>query len=236
MAENNEGTITIKKDAIWKYSTFVLLAVIVLAGIIWVLPNNPSPTGNAVNNGNLPAPTSYNIEVTEDDHFLQGSMNSQVFVVEYSDFECPFCQRAYLDAVTQMKAKYGDELGIVYKQFPLTSIHPNAQKAAEASECAADQGKFTEMHDIMFEQGVVGGVATFKAYAAQLGLDTAKFDACLDSGEKADEVRADTAEAQEKGRRGTPYFLIASESDGKGTVVSGAQPFPVFQQIIDSKL
>lgn len=233
MAEN-EGTITIKKDAIWKYSTFVLLAVLVIGGILFILPNNPSPTGNVINNPGAPAPT-VTVKVLESDNFAYGNADSEVKIVEYSDFECPFCERAYSGAIAEIKASYSeDEVAIIYRDFPL-SFHPQAQKAAEASECAADQGKFKEMHDMLFEQGVVGGVDTFKSYAAQLGLDTAKFNACLDSGEKAAEIRQDMADGQKSGIQGTPGFLIAG-SDGKGTLVSGAQPFTVFQQIIDSKL
>ncbi len=235
MEDNNQGTISIKKDALWKYFTFILLAFLVIGGIIWILPNNSGPTGNVVKGGNLPAPT-VNVEVTEEDNFIKGDVNSKVIVVEFSDFQCPFCKRAYDDAVSQMKSAYSDEeVAIDYKQLPLVSIHPNAQKAAEASECAADQGKFVEMHDMLFESGVDGGVAAFKAYAQQLGLNTGQFNSCLDSGEKADKIRQDTAAAQAAGGSGTPYFVIIGE-DGKGTPVSGAQPFTVFRQIIDSKL
>jgi len=228
-----EQTITVKKDTLWKTATFALLAIVLLGAIIWILPNNPSPTGNVVN-GNPTGTVS--VEIVEGDNFLKGNADSKVIIYEYSDFECPFCQRAYLGAVTQIKESYSDEeVAIIFRHMPLTSIHPNAQKSAEASECAADQGKFVEMHDILFESGVAGGSETYKEYAVQLGLNAEQFNSCLDSGEKAEKVRADLASAQAAGARGTPYFVIVGE-DKKGTPISGAQPFEAFQQIIDSKL
>ncbi len=151
-----------------------------------------------------------------------------VVITEYSDFECPFCQRFYNGAYKQIRSEYGDQVEIVYKHLPL-SIHPNAQKAAEASECARDQGKFWEYHDRLFEQGGLT-VPQLKAHAAALGLDQAEFDSCLDSGEKASVVADDMAEAQSRGASGTPSFWI------NGELVVGAQPFQVFQQKIDAAL
>ncbi len=231
---NNDGTITIKKDAMWKYATFALLAIVVIGAIAFIIPNDSGTTGNAVVNpgtGNNAAPTRYNVEVTEEDNFIQGSPTSKVIIIESSDFECPFCERAHSGAVSQIRNAYSDqEVAIVYNQFPLSSIHPNAQKAAEASECAGDQGKFVEMHDMLFESGVSGGLESFKSYAVQLGLNTAEFDSCLDSGEKASDVKADLDRGQSAGARGTPHFLV------NGITVSGAQPFEAFSQIIDAEL
>jgi len=231
-----EGTITIKKDAMWRYSTFALLGILVIGAIMFIMPDNPSPTGNVVANTGVPENTaSAKVEVTENDHFIKGDLNSKVTVVEWSDFECPYCARAFSDAVTSIKESYSDEdVAIVYRQFPL-GFHANAQKAAEATECAGDQGKFTEMHDILFTSGVEGGISTFKSYASQIGLDTIQFDSCLDSGEKAEDVASDLKAGQSAGIKGTPGFIIIGE-DGEGALVSGAQPFAAFKQIIDSKL
>lgn len=149
-------------------------------------------------------------------------------ITEYSDFECPFCQRFYNDAYQQIRSEYGDQVEIVYKHFPL-SIHANAQKAAEASECARDQGMFWEYHDRLFEQGGLT-VPELKAHATALGLNQAEFDNCLDSDEKASIVAEDMAEAQSRGASGTPSFWI------DGELVVGAQPFSVFKQKIDAAL
>ena len=116
------------------------------------------------------------------------------------------------------------------RDFPLTSIHPYAQKAAEASECADDQGKFWEYHDLVFANQSAIDVDSLKGYAGQLGLDTGTFDECLDEGKQSSEVEKDLEDGQASGVTGTPAFFI------NGQLVSGAQPFTVFQQIIDQLL
>jgi protein-disulfide isomerase len=152
-----------------------------------------------------------------------------VKVVEYADFQCPYCERA-LPAVQQIMDTYGEKVDFEFKQFPLTSIHPQAQKAAEASECARDQDKFWEYHDILFANYDSLSVEGMKQWASELGLDTQVFNSCLDSGEKAALIRQHMAEGQRSGVRGTPAFLVEDE------LISGAQPFSVFQEAIDAKL
>jgi len=167
--------------------------------------------------------------------FTKGSTGSNnyggdgvVTIVEFSDFECPFCARVQ-PTLKQVKDIYGDKVEIVYKHFPL-SFHPNAQKAGEASECARDQGKFWEYHDILFANQDRLSVANLKQYAVQLGLDTTKFNECLDSNQKAAIVLKDMAEGQAAGISGTPGFLI------NGELLTGAQPLAAFQAVIDRKL
>lgn len=129
----------------------------------------------------------------------------------------------------------------MYRDFPLTSLHQHAQKAAEASECADDQGKFWEFHDLIFENQSAIDVDSLKGYASQLDLDTAEFDDCLDSGKHTSEVQNDAEDAQSYGATGTPAFFI------NGQLVSGALPFedytdssgatqPGFKSIIDTAL
>jgi protein-disulfide isomerase len=129
----------------------------------------------------------------------------------------------------------------VYRDFPLTSIHQYAQKAAEASECADDQGKFWEYHDLVFANQGALDVDSMKGYAEQLGLDTATFNDCLDNGEQSSEVEKDSQDAQASGASGTPAFFI------NGQLVPGAIPFedypdqsgamqPGFKSIIDAAL
>ena len=118
---------------------------------------------------------------------------------------------------------------MIYRDFPL-NFHQNAQKAAEAAECAGEQDKYWEMHDVLFEKGVQGGVSGFKQYARDIGLKTADFDKCLDSGQMAGEVRKDMSDGQRAGVQGTPAFWV------NGQEISGAQPFGAFQQIIDAAL
>jgi protein-disulfide isomerase len=125
---------------------------------------------------------------------------------------------------------YEGQIKFVVRDFPLNSIHPYAQKAAEATECADDQGKFWEYHDLVFANQSAIDVDSLKGYAAELGLDTGTFDECLDGGEHSSEVGKDLDDGRASGVTGTPAFII------NGQLVSGAQPFTVFQQVIDAAL
>ncbi len=151
-----------------------------------------------------PVPVYPNINSTG--HF-KGNPDAKVKVVEFSDFQCPACSRA-LPIVDGIINKYGDNISFEYKHFPLTNIHRYAFKAAEASECASDQGKFWEMYEIMFENQESLAVSDLKGYAKELGLDTEKFDACLDSGAKEEVVKENLREAIMLDLPGTPTFLI----------------------------
>ena len=159
----------------------------------------------------------------------KGPASAPVTVIEFSDFQCPYCKQV-VPTIEQAIAKYGDKIRVVFRQYPLTSIHPQAFKAAEASLCAAEQGKFWELHDRMFANQQKLGVDDLKKHAADLKLDTAKFNKCLDSGEKASVVQADLADGKKVGVTGTPAFFI------NGILLSGAQPFEEFKSIIDEEL
>jgi len=169
-------------------------------------------------------------EVTKDDH-IRGASNAKITVIEYSDFECPFCQRHH-PTMNQLILD-NDDVAWVYRHFPLNSIHPSAQKAAEASECAADQNKFWEYSDILFENSPNIGRAQLTAIAQELGLNISKFDGCVDSGEKADKVAADAIDGQTAGGTGTPFSIVIAE-DGTQIPVSGAVPLAQLQSVIDS--
>lgn len=171
------------------------------------------------------------VEVSIDDDSIEGDLNAPVTIVEFSDYECPYCARFWKDAYSEIVTEYVDtgKVKLVFRDFPL-SFHKEAQKAAEAAECAGEQDKYYEMHDKLFGEGVVGGVTTFKAYATELNLNMDKFNTCLDNGEMAEEVKKDFADGQKYGVTGTPAFFINGEK------IVGAQPFEAFKQIIDSKL
>ncbi len=190
------------------------------------------PSARAPSGGNVPVPSpTVNMESLIDDDAVLGDDDAPVTMVEFSDYECPFCGRFYSQTLPQIKEEYINKgkVKLVYRDFPL-NFHPQAQKAAEAAECAGEQDKYYEMHDLLFTQGVQGGVASFKQYASQIGLNTAKFNDCLDSGKMISEIRKDLADGSAAGVQGTPAFFI------NGVEVSGAQPFQVFQQIIDAEL
>lgn len=158
----------------------------------------------------------------------RGPDNAKVTIVEFSDFECPFCSKAE-DSVNQVMEQYAGKVKLVFRHFPL-SFHPHAAKAAEAAMCAEEQGKFWEMHKVLFANQQKLGVEDLKAHATTLGLDAAKFNACLDGGSKKALVDADQKAGAEAGVNGTPAFFI------NGKLLSGALPFPEFKKVIDAEL
>jgi len=137
-----------------------------------------------------------------------GAKDAKVTVVEYSDFQCPYCSKA-VPVVHAMLKEYDGKVKLVYVNYPL-QFHQYAYKAAEASECALDQGKFWEYHDLLFENQDKLTADDLKGYAKTLGLDTAKFDSCLDNGDKIPAVEADIAQAKQAGVSGTPTFMIGN--------------------------
>jgi protein-disulfide isomerase len=159
----------------------------------------------------------------------KGPADAPITLVEFSDFECPFCVR-FLPTIEQVQQTYGDQVRIVYRQFPLNAIHPNAQLSAEASLCADAQGKFWEMHDAIFEARGKAGADGLKKMASDLGMDSDVFGACLDSGEFRGQVAADVEAGRQAGVTGTPALFI------NGRFLSGAQPFNVVSRLIDDEL
>jgi protein-disulfide isomerase len=158
----------------------------------------------------------------------KGPATAPIEVIEFSDFQCPYCQRAN-PTVTQVLKTYGDRIRFVYRHFPLGN-HPNAKPAAEASQCAAEQGKFWEYHDALFANPSKLADADLKQRAAELGLDAGKFNACVDTHKYKTHVEADMKAGEEAGVNGTPAFFI------NGRMISGAQPFDAFKRVIDEEL
>lgn len=173
------------------------------------------------------------------DNPVLGNQNAPITIVEFSDYQCSFCTRFWRETLPQLKENYIDtgKVKLVYRDFPLSSIHPSAQKAAEAAECADDQGKYWEYHDILFENQNTwasgDSVAEFKSYASQLGLNTQNFNQCLDSGKYTQEVRNDIQDGINLGVTGTPTFFILDKNGNVVEKIVGAQPFSVFKHTID---
>jgi len=158
----------------------------------------------------------------------RGPANAPVTIVEYSDFQCPFCSRA-VSTVEQVEKAYGDKVRVVFRCFPL-AMHNRAKFAANAAECANDQGKFWPYHDKLFANQRNLKDEDLKKYAADLGLDTKQFDACYDAKTHESEIEATIAGGSRLGVTGTPAFFI------NGRFLSGAQPFDSFKNIIDDEL
>ena len=183
-------------------------------------------------------------QVSLDDDPVKGNPNAPVTVVEFSDFQCPFCSRFFQQTLPLIEENYIDtgKIKFVYKDLPLDSLHPNARAAHIAAECADEQGKFWEYHDVLFEkQSQWSSLAsselenTFTEFATDMGLQAASFESCMQSPNIADEVNKDTLEAASYGATGTPTFFIGNEKDGFIKLV-GAQPYAVFQRVIDNQL
>lgn len=178
------------------------------------------------------------VNVSVDDDAFLGKKNAPVTMIEFSDFQCPFCRSLWRETLPQIKKEYIDtgKVKFVYRDFPL-SFHSGATPAAEGAECARDQGKFWEMHDAIFEEQQKQGSGTIqftaddvKKWAANIGLNTTKFNQCLDSGKYKQEVEKDIADGSAAGVSGTPATFI------NGRLISGAYPFAAFKVIIDEEL
>jgi protein-disulfide isomerase len=164
-----------------------------------------------------------------DNNPVKGPAGAPVTIVEFSDFQCPYCSRV-IPTLKKVEETYGDRIRIAFRDLPLIQMHPNATRAAEAAACAHVQGKFWEMHDKLFANQDKLGAEDLKKHAADLGLDTAAFGQCVESGKYKDEWKKDADAATAYGLSGTPAFFI------NGRLVVGAQPFDAFAQVIDEEL
>ena len=172
---------------------------------------------------------------------MLGHKDAPLTLVEFSDYQCPFCNRFFQTTLPGLKTAYIDtgKVRYVFRDFPIEQIHPHARKAAEAAHCAGEQGKYWEMHDLLFHNQQALEVEKLKAHAHSLQLESAVFDACLEQGKYTDKVQKNYEDGVAAGVRGTPgFFLGKTKADEtmQGTLISGAQPLAVFQQAIESLL
>ncbi len=176
--------------------------------------------------------------VDKTDH-IRGNPNAPIMLVEYSDFECPFCKQFH-ETMNRIIEEYGPsgKVAWVYRQFPLAQLHPNAPTIAEASECVYELGgdpAFWEFTDLIFESRPINDateMSKLPEYAATAGVDTAKFQSCLASGKYGDKIKESVREAAAAGGKGTPHTLVLV-GDQSGTI-NGAQPYETVKQVVDS--
>jgi protein-disulfide isomerase len=187
---------------------------------------------NANTNTAAAAPTAptgpVDVQVAKDD-WIRGNKNAKVTLVEFSDFQCPYCSQ-FNPTVEQVRKDYPDTVRIVFKHYPLASIHPMAQKAAEAAECAGAQNKFWEMHDKLFANQTSLSLENYKTWAKDLGLNQSKFNKCLDESTTAAKVAADQKYGDSVGVTGTPSSFV------NGNIIQGAQGYDVVKSMIDTEL
>jgi protein-disulfide isomerase/plastocyanin len=189
-------------------------------------PQGFDTTENLVDTAATPS-----LDVSADDDAVKGDVNAPVTIIEFSEYECPFCKKYVDETYSKIVKNYVDtgKVKYIFRDFPL-NFHQHAQKAAEAAECAGEQDQYWEMHDTLFANQDSLTVASLKQYAQDIGLNQADFDQCLDSGMMEEEVQKDLVEGQSYGVSGTPAFFI------NGKMLSGAQPYEVFEQEIEAAL
>jgi protein-disulfide isomerase len=176
----------------------------------------------------LAPPLVHRIQVNVDGAPFVGATNAPVTIVEFSDFHCPFCKRAE-DTIAQVLSRYGDRVRLVWRDYPIDKLHPQARQAHEAARCAADQGKFWPYQKALFA-GPPRQPDQLPAVAQETGLDVASFKECVASGKHRAAVQKDVEEARRLDVTGTPTFFI------NGRVLSGAQPLEAFVRVIDDEL
>jgi len=179
--------------------------------------------------------------VSIDDDYIRGREDAPLTLIEFSDFECPFCERFFRDTLPQIDQEYirTGKVRMVYRDFPIARIHKNAVKAAEAAQCAGEQGKYWDMHDMIFKHSKAMSVADLKKYARELKVAGDRFDNCLDSGKYADEVKKDLMDARALGVEGTPTFFVGYTGPDKTVQayeIGGARPYEVYKEMFDRLL
>lgn len=230
----NSETVTFKKSHF--YSALVVLAFfagILVGYVAWGREGRGSPAAAAPSNQAAADATQqtfrrYDIP-TEGFHSL-GPADAPITLVEFSDYQCPFCQRWYEQVYRPLMDAYPGKIRIVYRNLPLTQIHPQAMNAAEAAMCAGEQNAYWEYHDKLFDNSSALSDDLYASLAADLGLDASAFAACMTSHKYQNDIQTDMQFAIDLGVQSTPTFFI------NGLAVVGAQPLSVFQQVIDQEL
>ena len=184
------------------------------------------------------------LKISEDNDPIIGNMDAEITIIEFSDFQCPFCARFHVQTLPTIMDEYINKgtVKLVFRDFPIQSIHPNALPASVAAECANEQKKFKEMHDVLFEkqnkwsnQNIESVMNTFSQYASDLGLEEKAFDSCLKNGKYIEEIQKDLDDGRTYGISGTPGFFIGNDQIGF-IELKGAQPFENFKKVIDDQL
>jgi len=181
------------------------------------------------------------VTVTTGDGPALGRRDAPVTIVEFSDYQCPFCRQFVSTTLPALKSAYVEsgKARYVFRDFPIDTIHPQARKAAEAAHCAGDQGKYWEMHDLLFQNQQALAPEQLPDYAKRLGLDTTAFSACLDSAKHAGAVQQNYGDGTAAGVRGTPSFVVGRtrpDNTVEGLLIVGARPLADFRQEIDRLL
>jgi protein-disulfide isomerase len=201
-----------------------------VTGMIWASARASARDRVVAAQGLAPATVAPPVDVATDGRPSRGPAGATVTIVEFTDYDCPFCRRHYQETLPRLMAAYDGRIRYVVRNFPLPALHPGAVKAAEAAECANLQGKFWEYHDLLLRGAAGSDAAGLRRYAAQVGADTAAFGRCLDADQTAPVVERDMREGAGYGVGGTPTFFI------NGRPMTGAQTLESFTLRIDAAL
>lgn len=178
---------------------------------------------------NLKPPAVFRVAPSIEGAPFKGPATAPVTIVEFQDFHCPFCRRVQ-PTLIQLATRYGDRVKLVYRDFPIDSLHPQARNAHEAARCANAQGRFWAYHDALYSKPPKAGLDDLKAIAKEVGVEMENFERCLNARTYRSAVQSDIDEGTRLGVIGTPAFFI------NGRVISGAQPFESFTRIVDEEL
>ncbi|MBT3240884.1 MAG: DsbA family protein [Chloroflexi bacterium] len=226
---------TLKKTTIFALFFPIFFLVGLLVGYLtW--GNNPQPEialvptqAAAENEVIAQEPTRYEVTINDEDPSY-GPDDAPVTIIEFSDYECPYCRRHFLETAGPLLEKYEGQIRLVFKDFPLTSIHPNAIPAAVAALCSKEQGEYWNFHDLLFEGSLGLSEGAYLGYAEFLELDSESFSECLSSERYVEKVNENLDYGVNLGVRSTPTFFV------NGIPLVGAQPLDVFVEVIDSEL
>ena len=239
-AIQQEDTVTFKRSHFYSVLTvFAFSAGVLLGYVVWGYDNagNATPVQQTAAQAGGPVVEA---PVTEEPQFVRydvasegfpslGPADAPITIIEFSDYQCPYCRKWHEQVYQSLLNTYPGKIKLVYRHLPLTSIHPDAFPAAEASMCAGEQNAYWQFHDKLFGSDSLGN-DVYIQYAQEIGLDMTAFEACITDHKYQDEVQADSDFAINLGVRSTPTFFI------NGLAVVGAQPLDVFKQIIDKEL
>ena len=184
------------------------------------------------------------LKISVDNDPIIGNPNAPITIIEFSDFQCPFCAKFNIQTLPAIMNEYVNDgkVKLVFRDFPIQSIHSNALPASIAAECANEQRKFKEMHDMLFvnqnewnNQKLDDVIITFTQYASEMGLEEREFDSCLKNGKYIEEIQKDLDDGRTYGVSGTPQFFVGNDQIGF-IELKGAQPFENFKKVIDSQL
>lgn len=232
-----EDTVTFKRSHFYSALTVLAFAAGVLLGyVVWGLDSAEAgpvvaaqAAGPVVEAPVTAEPQFVRYDVESEGYPSIGPQDAPIVLVEFSDYQCPYCRRWHQEVYQPLLNAYPGQIRLVYRHLPLTSIHPEAQPAAEAAMCANEQNAYWPFHEKLFASDSLG-TSTYLTYAQELGLDMTTFEACVTDRKYQALVDADSEFAVNLGVRSTPTFFV------NGLAIVGAQPLDVFQQVIDKEL